>query len=242
VAVVLSTPMLTCWCHQKRILRQITAWALCTAAAACAAAGEWNCCSVAQHLTPPCAICLNLNAHSVSLPPDVVLQATFCLAGGALPTLNLDRLPVPLPNILLVGCVTGLGTHWMHIDHARFTAAVHAVCYMHYPWCHRKARLGKPFSSNPKKLLSPNPKRKRAGHDHDGTAAVSRLAWLVLNAHYSAGTASAVTAATLLCDWYHSSKLNWHCRPYKPALITTNELPGEGLLLVKAQQLHSSLT
>jgi hypothetical protein len=66
---------------------------------------------LAQHLTPPCAVCLNLNAHSVSLPPAVDLQATFCLAGGALPTLNLDRLPVPLPNILLVGCVTGLGTH-----------------------------------------------------------------------------------------------------------------------------------
>jgi hypothetical protein len=31
------------------------------------------------------------------------LQATFCLAGGVLPTLNMDKLPVPLPDVLLMG-------------------------------------------------------------------------------------------------------------------------------------------
>lgn len=30
-------------------------------------------------------------------------QAQFCVAGGALPTWNADRLPVPLPDVLLLG-------------------------------------------------------------------------------------------------------------------------------------------
>jgi hypothetical protein len=34
---------------------------------------------------------------------SATLQATFCLAGGVLPTLNMDKLPVPLPDVLLMG-------------------------------------------------------------------------------------------------------------------------------------------
>lgn len=32
-----------------------------------------------------------------------VPQASFALAGGVLPTLNLDKLPVPLPDVVLLG-------------------------------------------------------------------------------------------------------------------------------------------
>lgn len=45
----------------------------------------------------------------LKLPPAVppvafnAVQASFCLAGGVLPTLNMDKLPVPLPDALLLG-------------------------------------------------------------------------------------------------------------------------------------------
>jgi hypothetical protein len=33
----------------------------------------------------------------------LLLQAQFCLSGGVLPTANMDKLPLPLPNVLLMG-------------------------------------------------------------------------------------------------------------------------------------------
>jgi len=40
------------------------------------------------------------------------VQAEFALAGGVLPTFNLDKLPVPLPHAYMLGWAAAGGEAW----------------------------------------------------------------------------------------------------------------------------------
>eukprot|EP00775_Hariotina_reticulata_P005175 gene5175-5413_t len=45
----------------------------------------------------------NSSRRSTGGPTEFETQASFCLAGGVLPTFNVDKLPLPLPDMLLLG-------------------------------------------------------------------------------------------------------------------------------------------